>query len=351
MRQSPILIQNVYVMLAYAFGALRHGEPEKVGKENFENLHDLLSEILIRGVNRQVKRGLFRDYLPQTKELTTVRGRIDVTQTLTRSSHTRGRLICQFDEYLPDVPHNRVLKSVIALLIKSGEVQASRRKALHRLLPYLEDVTLISPSSIQWKDLHYHQANASYRMLLGVCELIVRGMLPNKESGNVKLGSWLSEEAMSTLYERFLRQFFTFHYPEFKPSASKVNWDYNVESAVGTHQLPAMRTDLTLRHGSRTLIIDAKYYSKSMQRHKYGSKSTIHSGHLYQVLSYVKNQDVHQTGHVSGLLLYAQTNSDTQPALDMVVQGNRIGAQALNLNTPWPELRSHLDSLTEWLKI
>lgn len=349
MIDRSIVIQNVYVMLAYAFRAIKAKSISRVGRENFDNLHDLLAEILIRGMNSQIKRGLHQDYLSRTEELSTVRGRIDIAQTVNRRAHSRGRVVCNFDEYLPDTPHNQALKSAISLLIRRGNISKARQVSLRRLLPYLEDVALVPPTSVRWDELHYHRANASYRLLLGVCELIVLGLLPNEDDGDMKLESWFSDEAMSTLYERFLREYFVLHHPELSPSAPLIDWAVSDGIASGLHQLPKMRTDLTLRKGANRLIIDAKYYGKSMQTNRFSAKSTVNSANLYQILTYVKNEDVKQTGNVAGLLLYAKTDGFEQPELDVVVQGSRIGAQTLDLNKPWVEVRAELDALVQWI--
>ena len=349
MIDRSIVIQNVYVMLAYAFRAIKAKSISRVGRENFDNLHDLLAEILIRGMNSQIKRGLHQDYLSRTEELSTVRGRIDIAQTVNRRAHSRGRVVCNFDEYLPDTPHNQALKSAISLLIRRGNISKARQVSLRRLLPYLEDVSLVPPTSVRWNELHYHRANASYRLLLGVCELIVLGLLPNEDDGDMKLESWFSDEAMSTLYERFLREYFVLHHPELSPSAPLIDWAVSDGIASGLHQLPKMRTDLTLRKGANRLIIDAKYYGKSMQTNRFSAKSTVNSANLYQILTYVKNEDVKQTGNVAGLLLYAKTDGFEQPELDVVVQGSRIGAQTLDLNKPWVEVRAELDALVQWI--
>jgi 5-methylcytosine-specific restriction enzyme subunit McrC len=311
-------------------------------------LHDLLAEILVRGVGAQVKRGLHHDYLRRSDELSTVRGRIDVTRTVATRSTTRGRLVCGFDEYQPDTPHNRALKSVIVLLIRHGEVTIPRKNALRRLLPYLDAVTLVAPTSIRWGSLTYHRSNAAYRLLLGICELIVRGLLPTQETGDNRLMSWVSDDAMSSLYERFLREYYAVHHPELSPGAPTVAWDLDQPSDHGG-QLPLMRTDVTLRRGRRTLIIDAKYYRQPMQTGAWG-KATIHSANLYQILAYVKNEDLRRDGSVSGLLLYARTDAADQPDLDVVVQGNRIGARTLGLNRPWDELAAQLEDVVTWLE-
>ncbi|MVA75151.1 5-methylcytosine-specific restriction endonuclease system specificity protein McrC [Auraticoccus sp. F435] len=349
MTTSSIAIRNVYVMMAYAFRAIRIAGTEQIASEHFDHLHDLLAKILVRGVGAQVKRGLHHDYLHRREELVGVRGRIDLTRTIASRSNTPGRLVCEFDEYEADTPHNQALKSVMVLLLRHGDVDSDRKDALRRLLPHLDAVTLIAPTSIRWSDLTYHRANATYRLLLGVCELIVRGLLPTQDAGTTKLTSWISDEAMSSLYERFLREYYAHHHPELSPAARIVAWDLDELSDPGT-QLPQMRTDVTLSHGDRTLIIDAKYYSQSMQTGAWG-KSTIHSGNLYQVLAYVKNQDTARDGSVSGLLLYARTGATEQPDVDVVVQGNRIGARTLDLNRPWEHVSGQLeDVVRRWFE-
>lgn len=349
MTNHSIAIRNVYVMMAYAFRALRSDANDRVAAESFDHLHDLFAEVLVRGVGTQVKRGLHRDYLHRSDGLSTVRGRIDITRTIATRSMTRGRLVCEFDEYEPDTPHNQALKSVMVLLIRHGDVAVQRKDGLRRLLPYLDAVTLIAPTSIRWDALTYHRANATYRLLLGVCELVVRGLLPTQDAGTTKLSSWVSDDAMSSLYERFLREYYTVHHPELSPSASAVAWDYDHTSAFGAEQLPAMRTDVILRLEQRALIIDAKYYSQSMQAGRWG-KATIHSANLYQILTYVKNADVDFDGSVSGLLLYARTDAPEQPDLDVVVQGNRVSARTLDLNRPWHHLSAQLEDIVRWLE-
>ncbi|WP_164201765.1 5-methylcytosine-specific restriction endonuclease system specificity protein McrC [[Micrococcus luteus] ATCC 49442] len=348
MTDRSIIIRNVYVMLAYAFRAIRSDGNDRIAAERFDHIHDLLAEILVRGVGAQVKRGLHRDYLDHSDEIATVRGRIDVTRTIATRSNTRGRLVCEFDEYEPDTPHNRALKSVIVLLIRHSDVAVARKGALRRLLPYLDAVTLVAPTSIRWDTLTYHRANATYRLLLGVCELIVFGLLPTENSGSSKLTSWVSDDAMNRLYERFLREYYTFHHPELSSGAPTVNWDLDEPSSHST-QLPLMRTDVTLRNRDRTLIIDAKYYSHTLQTGGWG-KATVHSANLYQVFSYVKNEDTRRDGSVSGLLLYARTDALEQPDLDVVIQGNRIGARTLDLNRPWTYVSAQLEGIAGWLE-
>lgn len=343
MKDRTIAIRNVYVMMAYAFRSMHSPGVGDFQTESFEHIHDLFAEILARGVSAQVKRGLHHDYLRHEEQLASVRGRISISATAAARAAAPGRIVCRFDEYECDTAFNRALKSVIVLLIRHGEVAKSRQDALRLLLPYLGPVTLVEPTSIRWNEFSYHRTSASYRLLLGVCQLVVQGLLLTEESGDNRLADWLSPNSMSALYERFVREYYAFHHPELSPAARRVAWDYDPQAAIGVDQLPAMTTDVMLKSSSRTLIIDAKYYGHSMAEGAYG-KSSVRSAHLYQIFSYVKNADSRNDGSVSGLLLYARTDALLQPDLDVVIQGNRIQAHTLDLAKPWEELRAQLES-------
>ena len=93
----------------------------------------------------------------------------------------------------------------------------------------------------------------------------------------------------------------------------------------------------------KTLIIDAKYYSHTMQHHF--DSNTFHSANMYQIFTYVKNFDKEQSGDVSGMLLYAHTNEAIQPDNDYVICGNKISVKTLNLNCEFEFIRNQLDNI------
>src|SRR5699024_327116 len=149
-----------------------------------------------------------------------------------------------------------------------------------RLLPYLDTVTQIAPTSIRWDQLSFTRSTASYRMLMGTCELVIRGLLPTEESGPNSLLAWVADEEMSRRYEHLLHEYYRTHHPELAPAASQVDWDLEDETASGVGQLPAMRTDITLRNRKRKLIIDEKYYGNTFRSGHFDKKS-VDSANLY----------------------------------------------------------------------
>jgi len=344
MTQSAITIRNIYMMMAYAFQMMQRGETTKLETESFNHLHELLAAILIEGAGRQVKRGLHHQYVPQSADLTTVRGRINIEKTTRLHATARRTVQCEYDEYLPDSNLNQALKAVLRLLSHSPHVSIHRRRTLERIIRNFGRVTDIQPHQIDWKRFSFNRASVGYRPLLGVCELVVKGMVHSPRPGEHHLTEWIADEHMSSLYERFLLQYYKVHHRELEPAAPRIPWDLQYDSPAQTEQLPHMQSDLVLTSSTKTLIIDAKYYTSNMQQNRWG-KSTVISGHLYQLLSYVKNADTEAGGSVSGLLLYAKTQQDAQPFLDITVQKNRLAARTLDLDSPWEDIVAQLERI------
>ena len=57
----PIL--NIYHMLSYAFQELQKNNYDRIAGEKFDQIVDLLAEILYCGLSEQLKQGLYREYV------------------------------------------------------------------------------------------------------------------------------------------------------------------------------------------------------------------------------------------------------------------------------------------------
>jgi 5-methylcytosine-specific restriction enzyme subunit McrC len=68
---------------------------------------------------------------------------------------------------------------------------------------------------------------------------------------------------------------------------------------------------------------------------------------MYQIFTYVKNQDVASTGKVAGLLLYAKTDEAITPDCDFVIGGNKISVKTLDLNVEFRLISLQLDQILE----
>ncbi|GHV40572.1 hypothetical protein FACS189490_05960 [Clostridia bacterium] len=113
-----IKISNIYYMLAYAFQGLTAGNAAGLGGEAFDNLHSLFGSMIIRGMSRQIKRGIHRDYALKRETLSGLRGKIDIRASIGGMTHLKRQLVCEYDEFTEDTFPNRVIKAAITVLLR-----------------------------------------------------------------------------------------------------------------------------------------------------------------------------------------------------------------------------------------
>ena len=340
-QESSIFIKNVYYMLAYAFRILTSEQYEKVEAEPFDNVHDLFAAILSKGISRQLKQGLYREYVAHSDDLTTLRGKIDMPGTVKlRIGHQR-ELACDFDELSENNLLNQILKTTSLLLIRHGEVSRENRASLKQALMFFSNVDVIEPNLIRWSTIRFSRNTQSYQMLITICQLVLKGLLITTQSGEHKLMSFLDDQAMSRLYEKFILEYYVKHWPRARPRSPRIEWKLDEGEPT---MLPVMQSDITLTSDEKVLIIDAKYYTKNTQERF--SSHTIHSANLYQIFTYVKNQEASDPNKdVAGMLLYARTDQEIQPDARWRIHGNEILTQTLDLGHDFPIIAAQLDEI------
>ena len=338
-----IRIQNIYYMLAYAFHVLNEQGYKNITTEDFDNTAELCAAILARGIKIQIKRGLGKEYISRTESLASLRGKIDITESIKTQALQRRQLVCSYDEFSVNSFMNRIIKSTILLLLRA-DIAKTRKKELKMLLVYFDDVAPIDLHAVNW-NMQYNRNNQTYRMLIGICYLIIKGLLQTQSDGTTKLMDFLDEQRMHRLYEKFILEYYRKEYPQITANASQIPWQLDDDMGA---MLPVMQTDIMLSYGEKTLIIDAKYYAHTTQLQY--DKHTLHSGNVYQIFTYVKNKEAEladRPHEVSGILLYAKTDEDIYPENEYWMSGNRIEVRTLNLDGDFSMIKAQLDGIVQ----
>lgn len=336
-----IPIRNIYYMLSYAFQVLSEQGYKNIETEQFDNVAELCSAILSKGVSLQLKRGLGREYIENTESLSSLRGRIEISESIKTRSMLKRQLVCSYDDFSENSYMNRIIKTTMELLLHA-DIAKARKKELRKLLVFFGNVDLLDLHTINWK-IQYNRNNQTYRMLIAICYLVLKGLLQTNSDGTTRLMDFLDEQRMCRLYEKFILEYYRKEFPLLSASASQIPWA--LDDGIG-EMLPVMQTDIMLSRGRRVLIIDAKYYSHTTQS-QYDVR-TLHSGNLYQIFTYVKNKEskMGDTPHeVSGMLLYARTDESVQPSNTYQMSGNKISVKTLDLNCEFAEIAEQLNSI------
>lgn len=345
-QDKNILIKNIYYMLSYAFQVLQQPNFEEVESEEFENIHDLFAAILSKGIAQQLKQGLHREYIEKRDNGAVLRGKLDIHENIKNAIQHQQKLACEYDELSANNLFNQILKTTAYILLTQPTVDVLRKSELKKLLLFFSEIEIIDPRQILWSHLIFHRNNHTYRMLINVCYFVLADLLLTEEKGQHKLATFLNEHTMHRLFERFILEYYRYHHPQISAAAPQISW---IVEEGSVDFLPTMQSDIVLQDHGKSLIIDTKYYQKTMQT--YFDNISFHSGNLYQIFTYVKNSDIFQDGRVSGMLLYAKTDESITPNNTYTISGNRFYIRTLDLNKRFTEIRFQLDEyLSEWIR-
>lgn len=342
-KDKSILIKNIYYMLSYAFQTLKQSYYEDVAAEEFEDMHNLFAAILSKGIGLQLKRGLYREYLNKQEDLSVLRGKINMPGTLRNRLEHRQIITCEYDELSENNQLNQILKTTVMILLRHAKVKVEYKDDLKKKMLFFSAVDTLEPAAVKWSSIRFRRNNQTYRMLISVCRLVIEGMLITTDKGDQRLASFVDEQRMCRLYEKFILEYYTQKFPELSVSASQIPWC--LDDGIGT-MLPVMKSDISLQKDNTVLIIDAKYYGHTTQVQF--DKHTVHSNNLYQIFTYVKNRDYDfgEAKHkVSGMLLYAKTEEEIQPDNVYQMHGNQISARTLDLNQDFSVITERLNRI------
>lgn len=336
-----IEIKNIYYMLSYAFTVLNKNGYRKLETEDFKNSVDLYAAILIKGLFSQINRGLNHEYIEQEESLTMIRGKINITDSIKNLDVINKKLRCSYDEFSVNTYMNQIIKTTLTSLLKVN-ITKERKMKLKKLLLFFGQVDILDDRKINWK-LRFTRNNRTYKMLLSICYLINESLIQSKNDGSKQFMDFIDEQNMSRLYEKFVLEYYKKEFPKLSVSASHIPW--MVDDGVKT-MLPMMKSDITLSYKNQYLIIDTKFYGKTLQ--SYYDTHKIHSGNLYQIFTYVKNLDMSlnkQKTKVSGMLLYAKTNENISPDNTFQMSGNQISVTTLDLNHDFEKISEKLNQI------
>jgi 5-methylcytosine-specific restriction enzyme subunit McrC len=328
-----IPIKNIYYLLCYAWNKLAERDFIEISAEESPDLLNLLARVLLNGTKTLLKRGLAQQYLTETQVYQGIKGKLEVGQSVKKNLFQKGLAVCEFDELSVDILANQILKTTLLNLYKTDGLENVLRQEIKSISWRMNEVSEIQLTDGIFKQVRINRNTSFYDFLLNISELIFQNLLPTPEKGVFKFKDFVRDERqMAVIFEEFIRNFYKIEVPEARVFREDLRWKMSGEN---NSFLPKMQTDISIKLGSRKLIIDAKYYTETLQ--KYYNAEKIHSQHLYQLFAYLKNQE---NPEAEGILIYPTTEKSL--SFTYTHEGHRISIETLNLKQDWQAIRADL---------
>lgn len=244
------------------------------------NLYELFINMYLQEVRQLVKHGIKSSYVEQKDNLHYYKGKLLVNE------HVRGNLIhkerfyVSYDAFHPNRAENRLVKATLIKLQKLT-TSAENSKEIRQLLTVFETVDASVNYAKDFSKVVLNRNTKDYETLLQWSKVF----LMNK-SFTIFSGSTVSRALlfpMESVYESYVAQ-------QMKKVMGAEGWDISSQDKghylfTAPKKQFALRPDIVMKRGTRTVILDTKWKSLvDNERVNYG----ISQADMYQMYAYSK---------------------------------------------------------------
>jgi 5-methylcytosine-specific restriction enzyme subunit McrC len=242
---------------------------------------ELLIRLFCRRLADAVRQGMPRRYLEHEDDLSSLRGRLDVTRQFSRHAVSPQKLACRFDDLSPDIAMNRVMRTAISRLLRLAQAPDNQRMLRELNFAYA-DVTEVPVKALRWDLITLDRTNQRWRDLLSFARLFLSDQYQRASAGSIDGYALLFE--MNALFENYVARLLprALVGRDLRVVPQGGHRDCLFEGEVGRFRT---KPDLIIRHGERTvMVIDTKW--KRMTRQIDDPKQGVSQGDVYQLMAY-----------------------------------------------------------------
>jgi len=246
---------------------------------------DTLLELLIRLFSDKlvdaVRKGMPRRYVTHEDDLTTLRGRLNVTRQFTVFAANPSRLACRHDALSPDIALNQIMKAAVTRLGRIARSSENQRRLRELAFAYAE-IADVPVSALRWHDLVLDRTNARWHELLSMARLLLGERFQTTSVGGGKGFSLLFE--MNTLFEEYVARMIRRMLVGSELSVvSQGGRMYCLKTVDGG--LFQTRPDILVKRGTQVVqIIDTKW--KRIAARIDDKKQGVSQADVYQMMAY-----------------------------------------------------------------
>ena len=282
---SPI---NLYHMMCYSFRDLKSITPEELGEKAFSKIEMMLCVILMHGITRQFRRGLYKEYVEEEGLLPALRGKIDIHETIRLKTQVSRHIYCHFEEFSEDNIYNQVLKALCLLILQRGRIDILERKQFKRLLISFHKVKDISLDCVAWGKLSYEKNKFHYKMLLQIGYIIHKGIHMDPVQGV----GYLDEGIFERFYKTFIWGYFATECDNIRVSYEKIA-DYD-----------EVASDIILHREEEGLLVHTYLNQNSNHQGDAAHQKAMIVKEIKKMLLTLEGDNNMLQGIVKGVLLY-----------------------------------------------
>lgn len=258
------------------------------------DLLELLILVFAQRLAGEVRKGLTRNYNRHQDDLSRLRGKLNVTRQITKFAAMPQTLACEFDEFSPDNPLNRLLACATSLLMR-GTTSSGTQRLLAEIDAHFSDVSPVTVQQALSEQIILDRKNKRWSVSERLARLLLKALYQTVHGGKQYGVALLFD--MNKLFEAYVTKIaqkslrpLGYYVLSQRPQRALVSNKLGQKAFI-------TKPDIFIEGHGQVFIIDSKWKSLDFSKSNYG----VSQSDAYQMYGYARVYEATKT-----ILLYPQ---------------------------------------------
>lgn len=288
MAEDDTKVRQIFLRMLQAFLNLKEFKRNKLDVTRDLPIWEMFIAMFLRELERLIKSGIQRNYQTCEENLPHWRGKLLLNQQTCHNFFQKTRFFMQYDEYTPNIPENRLIKSCLKFLLRHSRDQKNQQE----IFQYLSFFNEFEESTNFAQDFHMCQKQnrlfRRYEQLISWCEVFLKqstfSVFNEQNKNDLAISVFFPMEAV---FEAYVGQCLTKYLPECNVKKQEKRHNLCREYSRANNRVDfKIQPDYiaSLKEGDKKFILDAKWkgVDKTLKRERYN----IAQADLYQIFAY-----------------------------------------------------------------
>lgn len=242
------------------------------------NLLEIFIQMFLGEINILIKQGMKSAYANVEANESFYKGKLMASQNIRRNLVRRDRFFVQYDDFNPNRPENRLIKSTLRLIHKVTTDEKNRQMTM-RLISLFDDIDFSTNVTADFDKCSSDRSMSHYNKALSWCRLFLMGKSFTSYSG--------SEVAIALLFpmERIFENYIATRLRRHVTRDMKIRTQDSRYSLFDSPKRAFMlRPDIVIEANGRSFVLDTKWKLLSSSSRNNG----ISQADMYQMYAYAK---------------------------------------------------------------
>ena len=330
--RPKIGVAPVLFLVSYALNP-KSWKPGQAQLARDANLAEAVIPLFTRTVQQTIRPGLLHGYRRHEDTLTSVRGRVRLTDQFRARTGLPLPVEVAYDDFTPDILENRLLRTAVDTLGRLYLRHEDSRTSLARLRLHLNGISTLAPDRRGVPEPDWTRLNERYRPAVALARLIISTAGLEARAGGADASVFLID--MNAVFERFirvaLREALRLDIRTFPPAARGHHpVQLDEEGAI------RLEPDLSWWTGDRCVFAGDCKYKKT--------HDTIPNADIYQMLAYLTALQL-----THGLLVYA-AGEDVPHDITIPFAGKRVLIKTIDVSQPPDNVLTQIAKLASLIR-